>query len=87
MRYLTTVDTITKKTPIDIYVEKQTAWAEAQNDWDRAKIQAQRMFRPHVLYRMIPELIKQMMPRRSFPEILSSSVQPTMIGIKPTFAR
>lgn len=40
MTYLTTVDPETKKTPIDIYVEKQKAWANAQTAWDTAKIDA-----------------------------------------------
>ncbi|KAK0741578.1 hypothetical protein B0T18DRAFT_307044, partial [Schizothecium vesticola] len=41
MRYLTTVDPETGATPVDVYVEKQQAWAQAQDAWDKAKIQAQ----------------------------------------------
>lgn len=42
MRYLTTIDPSTGQTPVDIYVEKQSAWADAQDAWDRAKIKAQK---------------------------------------------
>ena len=31
------------KTPVDIYIEKQTAWTLAQDAWDKAKIAARRM--------------------------------------------
>lgn len=30
------------KTPVDIYIEKQTAWTLAQDAWDKAKIDARR---------------------------------------------
>ncbi|KAK0612567.1 hypothetical protein B0T17DRAFT_564881 [Bombardia bombarda] len=42
MKYLTTVDDTTGLTPVDIYVEKQTLWAEAQDEWDKAKLKAQK---------------------------------------------
>ncbi|KAK4183746.1 hypothetical protein QBC35DRAFT_418305 [Podospora australis] len=42
MEYLTKIDEATGMTPIDVYVEKQTAWAEAQDAWDKAKIKAQK---------------------------------------------
>lgn len=42
MVYLTKVDDTTGQTPVDIYVEKQAAWADAQDAWDKAKIKAQR---------------------------------------------
>ncbi|KAK6330551.1 hypothetical protein TWF718_002751 [Orbilia javanica] len=41
MSYLTKVDEKTKKTPIDVYIEKQKIWADAQSDWDTAKIEAE----------------------------------------------
>ncbi|KAI0465830.1 hypothetical protein F4859DRAFT_527711 [Xylaria cf. heliscus] len=40
MDYLTTKQKDTNKTPVEIYIEKQRDWAEAQEAWDRAKIQA-----------------------------------------------
>ncbi|KAK3632228.1 hypothetical protein LTR56_016469 [Elasticomyces elasticus] len=40
MAYLTTRDPASGKTPVDMYVEKQTAWAAAQDAWDSAKIKA-----------------------------------------------
>ena len=40
MKYLTTNGANTGRTPVDVYIEKQTAWAEAQDLWDAAKIQA-----------------------------------------------
>ncbi|KAL1844760.1 hypothetical protein VTK73DRAFT_1845 [Phialemonium thermophilum] len=42
MKYLTTVDPETGVTPVDTYVKKQSAWAEAQETWDKAKLQAQK---------------------------------------------
>lgn len=42
MVYLTKVDETTGQTPVDVYVEKQSAWADAQDNWDKAKIKAQR---------------------------------------------
>jgi len=42
MKYLTTVDEETGMTPVDSYIEKQEAWAQAQDAWDKAKIKAQK---------------------------------------------
>ncbi|KAI8955363.1 hypothetical protein F4801DRAFT_574538 [Xylaria longipes] len=42
MTYLTTPLDTTGQTPVEIYIDKQAAWAEAQEDWDKAKIKAQR---------------------------------------------
>jgi hypothetical protein len=42
MAYLTTKDPATGKTPVEVYIEKQTAWAAAQDAWDSAKIKARR---------------------------------------------
>lgn len=42
MVYLTTKDTITGLTPVDIYIWKQKLWAEAQDVWEHAKSTAQR---------------------------------------------
>jgi hypothetical protein len=39
MRYLTKKDE-NGKTPIDVYVEKQQLWADAQGEWDKAKLKA-----------------------------------------------
>ena len=43
MKYLTTVDPATGLTPVDTYVEKQKLWANAQDEWDTAKMDAQSM--------------------------------------------
>lgn len=43
MKYLTTVDPATGLTPVDTYVEKQKLWANAQDEWDTAKLDAQSM--------------------------------------------
>ncbi|GAQ05379.1 hypothetical protein ALT_2700 [Aspergillus lentulus] len=40
MKYLTTADSKTGLSPVDIYVKKQAAWANAQDEWDKAKLQA-----------------------------------------------
>ena len=32
------------KTPVDVYIEKQTAWTMAQDAWDKAKIEARRKY-------------------------------------------
>jgi hypothetical protein len=37
MAYLTTPVGDTGLTPVDIYIEKQSAWAESQATWDKAK--------------------------------------------------
>ncbi|KAI0534790.1 hypothetical protein GGR58DRAFT_504965 [Xylaria digitata] len=42
MSYLTTPLSSTSETPVEIYIEKQSLWAEAQDAWDKAKIKAQR---------------------------------------------
>ncbi|KAI9866194.1 MAG: hypothetical protein M1813_001755 [Trichoglossum hirsutum] len=42
MTYLTTKDPASGKTPVEVYIEKQTAWATAQDAWDSAKIKARR---------------------------------------------
>ena len=42
MHALTTPDPATGKTPVQVYIEKQTAWAAAQDAWDTAKIKARR---------------------------------------------
>lgn len=42
MAYLTTHNPDTGLTPVDIYVQKQAVWADAQDTWDQAKINAQR---------------------------------------------
>ncbi|KAI9782386.1 MAG: hypothetical protein M1839_005259 [Geoglossum umbratile] len=42
MAYLTTKDPTSGKTPVEVYIAKQTAWAAAQDAWDSAKIQARR---------------------------------------------
>lgn len=41
MKYLTTVDPASGLTPVDTYVEKQKLWANAQDEWDTAKLDAQ----------------------------------------------
>ena len=41
MKYLTTVDPTSGLTPVDTYVEKQKLWANAQDEWDTAKLDAQ----------------------------------------------
>ncbi|KAK3361626.1 hypothetical protein B0T24DRAFT_684657 [Lasiosphaeria ovina] len=40
MKYLTKPDTKTGKTPVEVYIEKQIAWATAQDAWDEAKAKA-----------------------------------------------
>ncbi len=40
MAYLTKKGDQTGRTPVEVYVEKQKAWAEAQDAWDAAKILA-----------------------------------------------
>ena len=40
MKYLTTIDPKTGLTPVDTYVEKQKLWANAQEEWDAAKVEA-----------------------------------------------
>lgn len=40
MHALITPDPATGKTPVQVYIEKQTAWAAAQDAWDSAKIKA-----------------------------------------------
>ena len=42
MKYLKTVDPESGQTPVDIYMEKQSAWAKAQESWDKARIRAQK---------------------------------------------
>lgn len=42
MAYLTKRDEKTGLTPVDIYVEKQSLWTEAQEAWDKAKLRAQK---------------------------------------------
>jgi hypothetical protein len=42
MAYLITKDPASGKTPVEVYIEKQTAWAAAQDAWDSAKIKARR---------------------------------------------
>ena len=42
MKYLTTINPATGQTPVDVYMEKQSAWADAQDAWDKAKIKAQK---------------------------------------------
>lgn len=41
MLKLKTKDPETGLTPVDVYIEKQAAWAEAQSEWDEAKVAAQ----------------------------------------------
>ncbi|KAI8627421.1 hypothetical protein F5Y19DRAFT_477635 [Xylariaceae sp. FL1651] len=41
MKYLTTPVEWSRQTPVEIYIEKQMAWADAQDAWDKAKIKAQ----------------------------------------------
>jgi hypothetical protein len=50
MAYLTTKDTTTGKTPVEVYIEKQTAWAQAQDAWDAANIQAKSMSRSTIYH-------------------------------------
>lgn len=40
MKYLTTPDQETGLTKVDLYVQKQSAWANSQDAWDKAKINA-----------------------------------------------
>jgi len=40
MAYMTKKADQTGKTPVEVYMEKQKAWAEAQDAWDAAKILA-----------------------------------------------
>ena len=42
MTYLTTIDPVTDQTPVEVYQEKQAAWADAQEEWDQAKLAAQK---------------------------------------------
>ncbi|KAK3711832.1 hypothetical protein LTR37_009350 [Vermiconidia calcicola] len=42
MRYLTTVDSDTGLTKVDLYIQKQAAWAHSQDAWDKAKINARK---------------------------------------------
>ncbi|KAK3985320.1 hypothetical protein QBC44DRAFT_405143 [Cladorrhinum sp. PSN332] len=42
MEYLTTRDEKTGLTPVDVYVEKQSLWTEAQEAWDKAKLRAKK---------------------------------------------
>jgi len=46
MAYLTKPDSHTGKTPVETYMEKQNAWAEAQDAWDAAKIKAKSWYLP-----------------------------------------
>jgi len=46
MAYLTKKADQIGKTPVEVYVEKQKAWAEAQDAWDAAKILAKSENRP-----------------------------------------
>ena len=48
MEYLTKANDKTGKTPVETYMEKQNAWAEAQDAWDAAKIQAKSQCRHSV---------------------------------------
>ena len=41
MDYLTARDD-RGQTKVDVYIAKQAAWADSQNQWDEAKIQARR---------------------------------------------
>jgi hypothetical protein len=41
MAWLTKIDDNTGLTPIDVYVMKQSAWADSQDAWDKAKLKAQ----------------------------------------------
>jgi hypothetical protein len=40
MKYLTQKDPSTGLTPVEVYIQKQAAWAKSQDDWDAANIQA-----------------------------------------------
>jgi hypothetical protein len=40
MKYLTTPNPDTGLTPVEIYAEKQSKWASAQEKWDRARMDA-----------------------------------------------
>lgn len=40
MGYLTTPDPETGLTKVDVYIQKQAAWASSQDAWDKAKINA-----------------------------------------------
>ena len=42
MKYLTSIDPETDQNPVDVYMEKQSAWAKAQESWDKARIRAQK---------------------------------------------
>lgn len=40
MKYLTTPDPESGLTKVDLYIQKQAAWANSQEAWDKAKINA-----------------------------------------------
>ena len=50
MKYLTSKNPITGYTPVDVYVGKQKLWSEAQEAWEKAKLEAQSMFNLHHEY-------------------------------------
>jgi hypothetical protein len=48
MAYLTAIDPVQQMTPVEIYGIKQKKWANAQDSWDQAKIDAQS--KSHIFY-------------------------------------
>jgi len=57
MTYLTSKDPNTGKTPVEVYIQKQTAWAKAQDAWDAANIQAKSKLNRTLLSQQFPHNI------------------------------
>jgi hypothetical protein len=81
MKYLTSVDPNTGRNPVEVYMEKQTAWAKAQDAWDQAKIQARSITEGYALAHDPQMLIdSQSTLKRRTPETMRPLYRPTMTG-------